>query len=79
MDPNETLRQIREAIQAFDDNYGEPPSESAATAVLDLFEALDGWLSKGGFLPDDWQAGEVTRAASLDERQRLLKDQEDGL
>ncbi|QZE10369.1 hypothetical protein SEA_SCOOBYDOOBYDOO_18 [Mycobacterium phage ScoobyDoobyDoo] len=43
MDPNETLKMIRAALEEGDD-------ERAA----EHFRDLDGWLSKGGFLPTDW-------------------------
>lgn len=44
MDPNATLAQIRECID-----------EADGPRAIELFEALDGWLSSGGFLPTDWQ------------------------
>jgi hypothetical protein len=60
MDPNEALRNAREALsrmrhelsfsQARDWNTIEEKAEDLA----DAFEALDGWLSKGGFLPSAW-------------------------
>jgi hypothetical protein len=46
MDPNETLAQIRADIAT---------SDSEAGRLGDLVEALDGWLSKGGFPPTAWQ------------------------
>lgn len=45
MDPNETLRQLRHAV------------EGESADIFELFSALDGWLSKGGFLPTDWMPG----------------------
>jgi hypothetical protein len=44
MDPNETLQQLRDEFEG-----GE--FECAA----ELFEALDTWLCRGGFLPEAWQ------------------------
>jgi hypothetical protein len=44
MDPNETLCLLRQELK-----HGE--LECAA----ELFEALDTWLTKGGFLPVVWQ------------------------
>jgi hypothetical protein len=44
MDPNETLRQLREKMQG---NFIE-------SETRELFEALDEWLAKGGFLPKEW-------------------------
>lgn len=42
MDPNVTLNRLRELA---DDNDVE---------WANLFESLDDWLSKGGFLPSEW-------------------------
>ena len=50
MDPNETLRMLRRAIE-----------RREIDAIEDLFDALDIWLSSGGFLPDDWSAAGQTR------------------
>lgn len=43
MDPNATLTELRDMIQGTED-----------PDLIEKFEALDGWLSKGGFLPRDW-------------------------
>ena len=57
MDPNEALKNAREAA-AF---LLSPPLRTegsdvikAAATLAEAFEALDGWLSKGGFLPHGW-------------------------
>jgi hypothetical protein len=58
MDPNETLAQLRTALDALrttgdDENVGD-----AVAAAFDAAEAaanLDEWLSRGGFLPTAWQ------------------------
>lgn len=49
MDPNETLA----ALRRWKDHLfvGEHSEDHAK----ELFEALDEWLSKGGFLPRDWR------------------------
>lgn len=56
MDPEETLRNAREAAAALMDD--EPMSyEAQAAAGVELaraFSALDEWLKKGGFPPADW-------------------------
>lgn len=54
MDPNEALRRIRE--------YTETPTypvaiDTAWDDLTELVEALDGWLSGGGFLPTAWERG----------------------
>jgi hypothetical protein len=43
MDPNVTLTALRDAIRVGD-----------LEAVTEHFQALDGWLSRGGFKPLDW-------------------------
>lgn len=55
MDPNEALRKAREASEAIGK---DTTAEEAAANAVDLmmyFDALDQWLTKGGFLPNDWQ------------------------
>lgn len=47
MDPNETLRELRHLIEI----NGE---ENFSEEIAEKFTALDEWLSKGGFLPADW-------------------------
>jgi hypothetical protein len=58
MDPNKALEDAREAVEVLN------ADTSTAARVMDAyeklhasFEALDGWLSKGGFLPDAWCNG----------------------
>lgn len=57
MDPNTALTEIRALIQAisFQTEYhtGQVDLDDAITLV-EKFEGLDGWLSRGGFLPEDW-------------------------
>ena len=47
MDPNATLKELRHLL-------GSEISEPDVHDVADLFAALDGWLSKGGFPPSAW-------------------------
>jgi len=59
MDVNETLRTMRKLVS---DTNLTPSYEDAArigTELADAFEALDEWLSKGGFLPSDWNANRL--------------------
>lgn len=60
MDPDEALKNAREALQVFRAWHGrkEGINEASAEQLADAFEALDGWLSKGGFLPADWNTME---------------------
>lgn len=58
MDPNEALKEIREEIAEFsqlsDDNFVD--ALISADKIVELIKGLDEWLSKGGFLPDDWRS-----------------------
>lgn len=49
MDPDKALAELREALQEL---ANDP---DAWEDVIEKFEALDGWLSKGGFLPKAWR------------------------
>jgi hypothetical protein len=56
MDPNAALENARVAILSL----AEPTDDDdeawdMVQQLTDAFEALDGWLTKGGFLPDAWQ------------------------
>ena len=56
MDPNQTLMDIREICR--EHAWDEISDEQAAdmlTVLVDRIEAIDGWLSKGGFPPTAWE------------------------
>lgn len=54
MDVNETLRALRDALQDWH-RFDDPMDAlNAADKVIESFESLDAWLSKGGFLPNEW-------------------------
>lgn len=53
MDPDEALRVAREAAAAVI-KYGNGASLSAHE-LAEAFQALDEWLTKGGFAPSDWR------------------------
>ena len=56
MDPDETLRRIRAIVQKT--LYSDEESTLEELGELtELVEALDGWVSKGGFLPAAWAKG----------------------
>jgi hypothetical protein len=66
MDPNACIEQILLALK--DVQYGnETEQDISVYTVCELFEALDGWLSSGGFLPDRWKT-----AAKEDHWQHVL-------
>ena len=53
MDPNAALTEIRNlASQALEPSGLEPDEHERLAEVV---EALDEWLSKGGFLPEPWE------------------------
>ena len=49
MDPDATLAELRELIDTGD-------FETCPSRLVELFQGLDEWLFKGGFLPTDWSA-----------------------
>ena len=68
MDPNTALRKMREATAAIkqqDDSELDSDKKlrerrsshvdyEPLLEIVEHFEALDGWLTRGGFLPTDW-------------------------
>ena len=44
MDPNEALNRIREELELSDNDV-----------LVEVFNALDNWLTRGGFLPTEWE------------------------
>lgn len=52
MDPNATLKRIREFIESVTD--GETPDPHEWYDFIDLVEGLDDWMSRGAFMPEDW-------------------------
>ena len=50
MDPNAALAELRKFI----DMSGIDISIGDVIEILDLIEALDEWLTKGGCLPKEW-------------------------
>ena len=58
MDPNETLEQLRKLFADEEEATSPHLTALAFEEARDLFQALDGWIASGGFLPDAWkQAG----------------------
>ena len=53
MDPEATLRELRDLANELDDNedLAEDEVRESAARMAELFQALDGWLSHGGFSP----------------------------
>lgn len=56
MDPNTTLEEIREQVRLA---YAVEGFEAFdGLHLAGLISALDEWISRGGFLPKDWNHGE---------------------
>jgi len=55
MDPDEVLRRVRALVKALGDSEDASDSLLLGVALVEAFEALDGWLSRGGFLPAAWK------------------------
>jgi hypothetical protein len=72
MDPNVSLARLRDAMARLHAHEQKPEWETNPAALrahdddlrdaVDAFEALDGWLSRDGFLPDDWQSDDEKAA-----------------
>jgi hypothetical protein len=60
MDPNAALTRLRALMTELEHSLPGPdvlrttPVEDGAAEVIEQWEALDAWLSKGGFLPQAW-------------------------
>jgi hypothetical protein len=86
MDPNEALRRMREAIGALNVLTGsDEPTAAAerayhADVLAEHAEALDGWLSSGGFPPEAWNPrasvfytrAEIVNGSGFDRGTRFL-------
>lgn len=60
MDPNAVLEELRFAVSDYiiaSDNDSADAEHDAAARMADCAEALDEWMSKGGFLPAEWAVG----------------------
>lgn len=57
MDPNANLREQLELVASLRESYEAEQGldEVDVMRLVDLVEALDGWLRKGGFLPRHWE------------------------
>lgn len=54
MDPEQALENMRTAAGNLADDDTLPED---VTLLVESVQALDEWLSKGGFLPADWSKG----------------------
>jgi len=57
MDPDATLREMRAiADRVRQEDVGDAEYDSVINRLVELFDALDGWMCKGGALPVQWKA-----------------------
>lgn len=70
MDPEEALKNAREALDVLRGSVDNNELEAASADLADAFEALDGWLSKGGFLPTAWASPETRDKAAYERGMR---------
>jgi hypothetical protein len=69
MDPNQTLRELRDymylAAETLDSSADADKSGFRMTVLLgdivQRWQALDEWLTRAGGLPDAWNVGRVDR------------------
>ena len=54
MDPNANWA---ETIRLAHDILNDPDADTDAARLAELVEALDGWISKGGYLPSAFPSG----------------------
>jgi hypothetical protein len=80
MDPDAALREARALAAELLADADADPAAITPQAALDLaerFQALDGWLSAGSFLPEPWAPGTIRAAAPTDWAQ-FAHDMRDG-
>lgn len=52
MDPNQTLRELRDLVETI--KYERGQNVNSFYDILDLWSALDQWITRGGSLPENW-------------------------
>ena len=55
MDPDAALAAIREAIMRIETSGRQYENHPDVDSLIEHFQALDEWLSKGGFSPNSWE------------------------
>jgi hypothetical protein len=55
MDPNQTLHDLRTAVADYRTATSVSAADDAADRLAEHIQALDRWLSMGGFPPAAWQ------------------------
>ena len=54
MDPTKTLMELRELLHQLNNDQNALELRERLREASEKFAALDGWISRGGFLPEDW-------------------------
>lgn len=58
MDPNELLRELRASVERLrNEELDRDDEHELLYAVVEGFDNLDQWLSRGGFPPEAWREG----------------------
>lgn len=55
MDPDAALAAIRRLAKAFDEADNSLVAAGVASGLIDVVLGLDEWLTRGGYLPADWE------------------------
>lgn len=55
MDPNEVLLKIRRHLDAAREAQAPEQAAEEYEQAAEAFQALDEWLGRGGFRPEDWR------------------------
>lgn len=59
MDPNATLVEMLALAEMIQQEYGDTDGNGVdqddANRLAELVEALNGWITRGGFLPKAWE------------------------
>lgn len=65
MDPNTALDEIRDLYEQIIDDRANANdvADDDVDRLVDLIDALDEWITNGGFLPDDWKPRKRTKRA----------------
>jgi len=56
VDPNETLKMLRNMVKYHIDGETTDWTEAVCTLqeISETFDELDKWITNGGFFPEDW-------------------------
>ena len=79
MDPNKALQEARtcagEILSQDDDGVLDDTTQTGS--LINAFNALDGWLSVGGFLPDEWKRSGMLTSMEVNVISRALEREKD--